>query len=65
MVWNCSFMISTRDTKSMPSELSKPGNQSCLLYYMVTSIKQKVNTLKHGLNIGHNIYKVLIIRLQV
>ena len=41
--------------KSMPienSQLSKTGYESCLLYYMVTSIEEKVFTFKHGLNIG-------------
>ena len=66
ILWNRSFMISTRDTKSMPignSQLSKIGYESCLLYYMVTSIEQKVFTFKHGLNIGRSIYRLLIIRL--
>ena len=74
ILWNRSFcMISMRDTKSMPignGRLSKTGYESCLLYYMVTSIEQKVFTFKHGLNIGRSIYRyrlllgLLIIRLQ-
>ena len=54
-LWNHLFMVSTFDTKSMPignSQLSKTGYVSCLLYYTVTSIKQKVFTFKHGLNVG-------------
>ena len=34
------------------NQLSKTGYESCLLYYTVTSIEQKVFTFKHGLNIG-------------
>ena len=74
ILWNLSFrMISMRITKSMPirnDQLSKTGYESCLLYYMVTSIEQKVFTFKHGLNIGRSIYQyrlllgILIIRLQ-
>ena len=74
ILWNRSFhMISMRDTKSMPignGQLSKTGYESCLLYYVVTSIEQKVFTFKHGLNIGPGIYRyrlllgLLIIRLQ-
>ena len=33
------------------SQLSKTGNESCLLHYTVTSIEEKVFTFKHGLNI--------------
>ena len=69
ILWNRSFMISTCDTKSMPignSQLSKTGYESsCLLYYTVISIDQKVFTFKHGLNIGQSIYRLLIIHLQV
>ena len=74
ILWNHSFpMINMRNTKSMPignGQLSKTGYESCLLYYMVTSIEQKVFTFKHGLNIGRSIYQyrlllgLLIIRLQ-
>ena len=66
ILWNCLFMISTRDTTSMligNSQLSKTGYKSCLLYYTVTSIELKVFTFQHGLNIGQNIYRLLIIRL--
>ena len=56
ILWNRSFhMISMRDTKYMPignAQLSKTGHESCLLYYMVTGIEQKVFTFKHGLIIG-------------
>ena len=61
-------MVSMCDTKSMPignSQLSKTDYESCLLYYMVTSIEQKIFTLKHGLNIGQSIYRLKIIRFQV
>ena len=70
LLWNHSFpLISMRDTKSMPignDQLSKTSYKSCLLYYMVTSIEQKVFTFKHGLNIGRSIYRysLLIFRLQ-
>ena len=74
ILWNHSFpMINMRNTKSMPignGQLSKTSYESCLLYYMVTSIAQKVFTFKHGLNIGRSIYQyrlllgLLIIRLQ-
>ena len=47
------------------SQLSKTGNESCLLHCTVTSIEEKVFTFKHGLNIGWSIYRLLIIRLQV
>ena len=61
ILWNLSFRtISMRITESMPignGQLSKTGYESCLLYYMVTSIEQKVFTLKHGLNIGRSIYQ--------
>ena len=42
-------MVSTRDTKSMPignSQLSNTGYESCLLYYMVTRVEQKVFIIK-------------------
>ena len=45
-------MISMHDTKSMPignSQLSKTSYESCLLYYIATSIEQKVFTFKQGL----------------
>ena len=54
--------------KSMPignSQLSKTGYESCLIYYTVLSIEQKVFTFKHGLNIGQSIYRLLIIHHQV
>ena len=60
------FMISTRDTTSMligNIQLSKTGYESCLLCYTVTSIELKVFTFQHGLNIGQNIYRLLIIHL--
>ena len=53
-------MVTMCDTKSMPigsSQLSETGYKSCLLYYMVTNIAQKVFTFKHGLNIGQSIYR--------
>ena len=63
ILWNHSFpMISMRNTKSMPIEngqLSKTGYESCLLYYMVTSIEQKVFTFKHGVNIGRSICQLV------
>ena len=70
ILWNCSFMTSMHNTKSMPngnSQLSKSGNISCLLYYIVTSVEQKVFTFKHGLNIERSTYTQGInnIRLQV
>ena len=66
ILWNRSFMISTHDATSMligNSQVSKTGYKSCLLYYTVTSIELKVFTFHHGLNIGRNIYRLLIIRL--
>ena len=65
ILWDHSFMVSMHDTKSMPignSQLSKTGYKSCLLYY---TVKQKVFTFKHGLNIGWSIYRLLIIHLHV
>ena len=50
-----------RNTKSMPignGQLSKTCYESCLLYYMVTNIEQKVFTFKHGLNIGRSIWAI-------
>ena len=67
-LWNHLFMVSKRDTKSMPignSQLSKTGYESYLLYYTVTSVEQTVFTFKHGLNRGQTIYRLVIIRLQV
>ena len=52
ILWNHLFMIRTCDTKSKPignSQLSKTGYESCLLYYTVISIQQKVFTFNHGL----------------
>ena len=69
ILWNRSFrMISMRDTKSMPfgnGQLSKTGYKSCLLYYMVTSIEQKVFTFKHGLNIGRSIYQYRLLTFHL
>ena len=65
ILWNRSFMISTRDTTSMPignSQVSETGYEPCLLYFTVTSIELKVFTFQHGLYIGRNIYRLLIIR---
>ena len=60
ILWNRPFHTnSMRDkNESMPignGQLSKTGYESCLLYYMVTSIEQKVCTFKHSLNIGRSI----------
>ena len=60
------WLIRKRDTKSKPtgnSQLSKTGYESCLLYYTVTSIEQKVFTFNHGLNVGQSIYRLLMFRL--
>ena len=54
-----------RNTKYMPignGQLSKTGYESCLLYYMVTSIEQKVFTFKHGLNIGRSVYRYRLLQ---
>ena len=38
------------------TQLSKTVYKSCLklLYYMIKSVKQKIFTFKHGLNIGQS-----------
>ena len=46
------------------SQLSKTGYESCLLYYMVTSIEQKVFSFKHDLNIGQSIHRLYITNLS-